>query len=222
MLKKIAHFFKVFTLCFFTFVMIYVAVFYLLSVIPVVGDKEKSQQTEDEVIIFLSTNGVHTDFVVPVLNDVIDWRTRLELPSHRAQWLAFGWGDRGFYLDTPTWSDLSLTTALRAISGTGDSAMHVTAYTHFEQGEDVVQLTLTKEAYLALVNYIDASFQSEQERYKPIKAHRYGLSDAFYEAKGSYSLFYTCNTWVNQGLKRTNQNAALWTLHDQGIFRHYK
>ncbi|MGG5506855.1 MULTISPECIES: DUF2459 domain-containing protein [unclassified Myroides] len=200
----------------------YVVLFYALALIPVIGSKKESQPAEDKVLVFLSTNGVHTDFVVPLVNPVMDWRTKLELPSNRTQWLAFGWGDRGFYLDTPSWGDLRLTTALRAISGTGDAAMHVTAYRYFVEGEDTVQLTLTRDEYLALVHYIDASFQAEQERYKVIEAIGYGKSDMFYEAKGSYSLFYTCNTWVNQGLKRINQNAALWTLHDQGIFRHYK
>ena len=44
----------------------------------------------------------------------------------------------------------------------------------------------------------------------------------FYEAKGSYSLFYTCNSWANQALKAANQKAALHTLTDTGIFRHYE
>jgi hypothetical protein len=44
----------------------------------------------------------------------------------------------------------------------------------------------------------------------------------FYNAKGRYSLFYTCNTWANQALKSANQKAALWTIFDFGIFQHYK
>jgi hypothetical protein len=50
----------------------------------------------------------------------------------------------------------------------------------------------------------------------------YGKYDVFYEANGSYSLFYTCNSWANQALKSANQKAALWTISDSGIFRHYK
>lgn len=222
MLKKIAYFLKVFTLCFFTFVVVYVVVFYLLSFIPVVTAREKSQQQEDEVIIYLSTNGVHTDFVLPLVDDVMDWRTKIEVPSSRTQWLAFGWGDKGFYIHTPSWSDLSLSTALSALSGVGESAMHVTAYTNFTQDESTVELRLSKREYQMLVYYIDASFEKQQQTYQRIEVEGYHQTDAFYEARGSYSLFYTCNTWVNQGLKQINQKAALWTLHDQGIFRHYK
>lgn len=49
----------------------------------------------------------------------------------------------------------------------------------------------------------------------------YGKNDIFYEAKGSYSLFYTCNSWTNQALKAANQKAAFHTFTDTGIFRHY-
>ena len=40
----------------------------------------------------------------------------------------------------------------------------------------------------------------------------YGKNDAFYEAKGSYSLFYTCNSWVNENLKEVGLKACRWTL----------
>jgi len=222
MLKKIALFLKVFTLCFFTFVVVYIAVFYGLSFVPSKGVNEKITSTEDDVIIYLSTNGVHTDFVVPVVHEVMDWHTKVEQPLNGAKWLAFGWGDKGFYIDTPSWSDLRITTALSALSGVGESAMHVTAYTTLIQDEHTVELKLSKKEYQALVYYIDASFDKKREAYQRIEVEGYHQSDAFYEARGSYSLFYTCNTWVNQGLKQINQKAALWTLHDQGIFRHYK
>ena len=49
----------------------------------------------------------------------------------------------------------------------------------------------------------------------------YGKNDAFYEANGSYSLFHTCNTWANNGLKACGQKACFWTPFDSGIFYHY-
>lgn len=222
MLKKIARFVKTITLCFFTFVVVYLGIFYILSLLSYKEIIARENQEEEEIIIYLSTNGVHTDFVLPVTTAIVDWRTKVELQGRAVRWVAFGWGDKGFYIDTPTWSDLRATTALQAISGLGASAMHVTTYAAFAAGEDRVKLTLTPTEYQTLVHYIDASFDKEQGRYKPINVQGYEVTDAFYEAKGSYSLFYTCNTWVNQGLKQCNQKAALWTLHDQGIFRHYK
>ena len=71
------------------------------------------------------------------------------------------------------------------------------------------------------VNYISDSFRNPLQP-EWIEGHSYGQKDAFYEAKGSYSLFYTCNTWANNALKAANQKASLWTVYDKGIFCHYK
>ena len=43
----------------------------------------------------------------------------------------------------------------------------------------------------------------------------------FYEANGSYSLFTPAILRANQALKAANQKAALWTISDSGIFKHY-
>ena len=37
--------------------------------------------------------------------------------------------------------------------------------------------------------------------------HYRSANDAFYEAKGRYSLFFTCNTWTNNALKICKQKA---------------
>jgi len=222
MLKKIARFVKVIILSFFTFVIVYLGVFYILSLWPYQKEAARGNLSGKEITIYLSTNGVHTDFVLPVTTAVVDWQSIFDFQSRTVRWVAFGWGDRGFYIDTPTWSDLRMSTALQALSGVGASAMHVTAYSAFVAGEEAIELTLTPEEYQTLVHYIQASFVVEQGQYRRIDVPGYESSDAFYEAKGSYSLFYTCNTWVNQGLKQCNQKAALWALHDQGILRHYK
>jgi hypothetical protein len=49
----------------------------------------------------------------------------------------------------------------------------------------------------------------------------YGTDDAFYEAKGAYDLFNTCNTWANGALKACDQKACWWTPTDKGIFHQY-
>ena len=61
---------------------------------------------------------------------VFDWSAEFPVGHMRAlatptEWIAFGWGDRGFMLNTPTWSDLRPGTAIVALSGAGSGAMHV-------------------------------------------------------------------------------------------------
>ncbi|MFY7811943.1 MAG: DUF2459 domain-containing protein, partial [Flavobacterium sp.] len=72
--------------------------------------------------------------------------------------------------------------------------------------------------------YVENSFEvDENKNYINIKTNtNYGINDAFYEAKGSYSMFKTCNTWVNNALNVAEQKNALWTPTDYGIFVHYR
>jgi uncharacterized protein (TIGR02117 family) len=83
---------------------------------------------------------------------------------------------------------------------------------------------ISNEQYAKLVAYIDNTFiRDADSKVMNIKTKaNYNNEDAFYEAKGSYNLFYTCNTWANNALKSCGQKAALWTPSDMGIFYHYR
>jgi uncharacterized protein (TIGR02117 family) len=83
---------------------------------------------------------------------------------------------------------------------------------------------ISKEQYGKLIAYITNSLQHDAAGHTMhiVTNANYGDSDAFYEAKGSYSMFHTCNTWANNGLKSCDQRACLWTPFDKGIFQKYK
>ncbi|MEZ2440477.1 DUF2459 domain-containing protein [Chitinophaga sp. RCC_12] len=55
--------------------------------------------SDADIAIYIPTNGVHTDLVLPVRTAQIDWSTRIPFSNTTgkdttAQWLAFGWGDK--------------------------------------------------------------------------------------------------------------------------------
>lgn len=197
----------------------------LLSFIPV----NSNQFTIDEpkVDIFILSNGVHTDIVVPAKNDYYDWTKQIKFEHTKskdsnAKYVAMGWGDRGFYLETPTWADLKVSTALKAATGLSSSALHTTFYKTMKEDASCKKIRISTLEYENLVAFINDSFETKLGKNMKIETDAvYGKYDTFYEAKGSYSLFYTCNTWANQALKSANQKAALHTLTDTGIFRHY-
>jgi len=92
-----------------------------------------------------------------------------------------------------------------------------------KEGENCRKIKISTDEYQNLVNYISESFQLDaNQKVQWISGDTYGNRDAFYEAKGSYSLFYTCNTWANNALKAAHQKASLWTVYDKGIFYHYQ
>jgi uncharacterized protein (TIGR02117 family) len=207
-------------------VFLYVILALLLPLIPINAKKT----TDPKVVeLYILTNGVHTDLVLPVRTSQIDWSQKLPFKNTKGQktdfrYIAFGWGDKGFYLDTPTWSQLKFSTAFKAAFWLSDSAMHCTYYKQMKEGNDCKKMMLTEQQYQDLIQFIDSRFDKDAAGHYilvPTNAV-YGDDDAFYDAKGSYNFTYTCNTWANDGLKVAGQKAALWTATDFGIFRHYK
>lgn len=204
------------------FVVIYAIFVFILSYIPVNTNTLQS----NDVVIYVRSNGVHTDVVVPVKNGIKDWTNEIlynqtKAKDSTANYIAFGWGDKGFYLETPEWSDLKASTAAKAAFYLGTSAMHTRFYKSVQEGEDCVKLTLSNQDYKALVKYIEESFLYDQNNKVIWIANKsYGQHDAFYEGQGRYSLFYTCNTWTNNALKAANQRTSLWTPLDKAILYH--
>ena len=218
--KKILKYIAIFLLS----LIAYLGVVTLLSYITVTGEIRKVKK---DVSIYILTNGVHTDIVLPLKNEHFDWSKQVNPADTKSKdtsfnYVAMGWGDKGFYLETPTWADLKVSTALKATTGISTSAMHVTFYKNMKENVSCKKIQISSENYNKLIAYLNKSFQTQSGKFLKIETDAvYGKTDVFYEAKGSYSLFYTCNSWANQALKAANQKAALWTITDTGIFRHY-
>jgi uncharacterized protein (TIGR02117 family) len=183
----------------------------------------------NDVTIFIQTNGVHAEIAVPVKNEQIDWSREVlyENTAGRdtsAGLISFGWGDKGFYLQTPTWAQLKFNVAFKAVSGLSTSAIHATFYTQLQQNASCKKILISKQQYARLVAFISRSFKTGTDGHLMyIKTNaNYGSSDAFYDANRRYNLFYTCNTWVNDALKSCGQKACLWTPFDFPIFRKYR
>ena len=203
---------------------LYVGVAFILSRISVA---KTALTAAADVTVFLHSNGVHTDIVLPIKTSQMDWSRQLpfaNIPSQDStmRYIAFGWGDKGLYLDTPTWADLKVSTAFVAAFWLGTAAMHTTYFHHLESGPDTIPLQLSHAEYARLISYIQQSFKLDAAgRVQHIQGHSYGRDDAFYEAHRVYSFLYTCNTWTNNALKASGQKACLWTPSDKGILHLY-
>ena len=181
-----------------------------------------------EVAIYIKTNGAHTDIVVPVRNKVIDWSHKLPFRNNISQdttysYLAMGWGDKGFFLDMPTWDDVTFSLAFKALFWLNSTAMHATYYYKMTEDEKCRKIMISYEQYARLIAFITRQFKTDAEgRFIVIPTNaQYGNSDAFYEAHGRYNLFYSCNTWANAALAACGQRHCLWTFFDKGIFLIY-
>ena len=208
----------------FIFAMLYIGVAWCFSRIVFQAEKD----TPHQMIIYIKTNGMHTDIVVPVRNAVVDWSQKIPFHNNISQdtvysYLGIGWGDKAFFLDMPTWDDLTFSLAFNAAFWLNSTAMHTTYYKELIEDETCRSIPISFEQYGRLVAYITHRFETDPEgQFINIPTHaQYGESDAFYQAKGRYNLFFSCNTWSNRALASCGQKHCLWALTDKSIFRMY-
>jgi len=207
------------------FVVLYLIAAFILSWLSV----GKEPGASNDVGIYILTNGDHTDVVLPVKNQLKDWSREVKFEntiSHdtTSKYIALGWGDKGFYLNTPTWAQLKLSAAFKAAFALSTSAIHATYYRNMVVSGSCKKLSISNNQYLRLVAFIDSSFKRDENgQVVNIKTNaNYNNNDAFYDAKRKYNLFYTCNTWANNALKAAGQKACVWTPFDKGIFYQYR
>ena len=118
-------------------VLLYLLVAFCLSIIAV----NKNAVSKEEVTIYILSNGVHTDIVVPVKSEEMDWSRHVKYEDTKgkdttAPLGGIGWGDKCVYLDTLNWLDHKFIVALNAAFGRGSSGMHETFLHPRVGGED--------------------------------------------------------------------------------------
>lgn len=182
---------------------------------------------EGDIEIFIISNGVHTDVCLPVKSKLINWAKYIDSSPFEGilldpEYISIGWGDKGFFLDTPEWSDLTFSTAINATFLPSPTAMHV-SYFDFtpKETESVRRCKITFEKYMELITFIKHSFLLNNNSL-PVLIPNVGYTetDNFYEAKGNYHLFKTCNTWTNNALAIAGVKTSLLALFEKGILRH--
>jgi len=196
---------------------LYIAISLILSSITI---DRKIENPVSEKTIYLTTNGVHLDIVIP--KEHIDSLLLLGLKQEKSdKYLAFGWGDENFYLNTPTWGDLTFKNAFSAMFLKSSTLMHVTRYT--SKSSDWIEIKITALELKKLSSYLQNTFKTSENGMKIILENKgYSSRDDFYKANGSYSCFKTCNSWVNSGFKESGLKSCLWTPFDFGLMNKYE
>lgn len=199
--------------------------------LPQVKREAEDRKEAKEVTIYVSTNGAHTDIVMPrnmnLPNSIVsfNWNNLVNDSlfgdvDSTYKYVAVGWGDKGFYLNTPEWKDLKVSTALKAAFGLGGTAMHVTYYRHMEaNGESTKEIKISALDYQNLIAEITQSFDLQDGIPKLIPHPNYGSHDNYFEAKGRYSLLKTCNVWTGNTLHKANITVGLWTPLQSGVMK---
>jgi uncharacterized protein (TIGR02117 family) len=179
-------------------------------------------------LLFVRSNGVHTDLIFPLHRPgFYDWRERFpesafpQLPEQPA-FIAIGWGDLGFYIDTPQWRDLQFSTAWRALSGKSPSVFHVELLSEAQlwAQSELFVLRVRAAQLQQLEAYVrDGIAAPPSQPAQRVPAAHYGAHDAFFFAKGHYSMWRTCNTWTADALQQAGIRVARWSPFAFGITR---
>lgn len=184
------------------------------------------QEPQTGIPIYVVTNGAHADVIVPLQGPTWDWRTRIPaavfpMALDKASHLAFGWGDRRIFLETPTWSDLTIANAVTALMWPSVSAVHVGLLSEPERLAGAYRIVLDDAQFQILDNYIAAAFMRDDSgNVMPIAGAHYTRADAFFEGEGAYTLFYTCNNWVGEALARAGVRVGRWTPFEFNLLYH--
>lgn len=192
------------------------------SLVPVNrGWAEPAQGTT----IYLADNGIHVDIVMPIDAQGLDWsrvipRSDVAAIDPNAGFISFGAGEERVYLNTPTWSDLTLRTAWSALAG-GRRVMHVEYVP--SPGYALREIRLRPAEYRRLWAAVRADLELDRRgRAQRIDHPGYGPSDAFYRATGKASALRTCNSWAASRLRLAGVKTSLWPPFAQGLVWRYR
>lgn len=209
---------------FIEFILAFGMIYWLISIfgaiIPVGGD-----EPEDPYPILVRTNGVHTDIIFESRTELYNW-TEFIPPEHfpyneTHNYIAIGWGDKGFFLDTPTWADLTFSTAFKAAFTPSATAMHVQYFDDKPSTHGRCKLVyMDRSKHDELVEFVTSTFKMKNGEVELIPDRGYWKDDNFYEANGNYHLFNTCNRWTNVALKEAGVKTGLFALFSDGIMDH--
>ena len=227
-IKKSFRFLIFTSLFFISCILIFLTCAFIFSRITIEGNKEKNSIHT----VFLMKSGIHVDFLLPISNEFKDWQEEFPISNTRSKdstykKIAIGWGSKDFYMNTPTWDDLTLKIFLISNFGLGSSAIQVKYYTDtLPKDSKITSLKLSNNQYKKLVKYIETSLKRSKTNNSsfilPKNPKVLTENNSFYDAKQTYSLLLTCNTWINNGLKASGQKACLWTPDAGGIFYQYE
>ena len=175
--------------------------------------------------IYLADNGVHTDIIMPVSAQGLDWtpllpRSDFAAADPQSNWIAFGAGEQHVYLNTPTWWDLTPRTIWSALTG-GPQVIHA-EYVPSPAYADR-EIRLRPEEYRRLWAAIRAGFALDS-RGRPVRIDHpgYGPFDAFYRATGKASMVQTCNSWAADRLRLAGVKVSAWPPFANGLLWRYR
>ncbi|GGA35095.1 hypothetical protein CYANOKiyG1_52640 [Okeania sp. KiyG1] len=177
------------------------------------------------ISIYIYNTGIHTDILVPVRTKIWNWQQYLDLKlianqSASIKYLAFGLGDRAYFLETYNGTSLPIVTIFKAMFLQTPSAMRVLAYRNIPQQYEIKCAIITQTNYRRLMEFINNSFQLDTQGNKINLLVDSNYGGGFYAAKSNYSILRACNDWTAEGMKLAGVKTPVWSGLSSSIMYH--
>jgi len=169
------------------------------------------QESETGVTIGIDATLVHTELILPINTTGHDWRSILPPdvfpPGEDPAYLSFSWGERDFFLATPSWSEFNLSRALRALFASNQSLVHI----YRLDGPKGHPIRLSEAQHERLVGWLQAEIG------QGAAIPGYESNDIFLPGTSRYSFIRTCNQWVADALAEAGVKVGSWTPFAQSL-----
>lgn len=189
------------------------SVFFLMLLLSLIPRKWQNKTSENicHSTICIADNGFHTDILLPVDNNELNYR-----------YLSYGWGDRFFFMKNPDRTGLKekLIGGFKALFFPTPAVVRVVKYSRLPSRVKCVRVS--EKDYLKLKQYIESYFKLSENGTRILLEKNPHYRNRFYQAKGTYTALFTCNSWTAEGLREANLNTPVWGGFSFSITIHLK
>jgi len=151
-----------------------------------------SYSKSSEREFYLSDNGAHVDIVL----------------REDGVFKLYGWGSKVFFTEVDTFDSLTIGKLYKTLITDPSTLVRVQKTFYFDSF-NWKTVKCSEKQYQIIKKHIDESHYNSE--YAP----------NYYYGKDNYRWYYTCNTWVNNGLKKAGLKAPLYTLTSESITKFY-
>ena len=123
------------------FPLLIVTLYFFIAYVFIFFPKTTSKQIEQNENIHILYSSIHTDIVFNIRD--INLSRFPKFKKKRNGYLAFGWGDKETYLNTPNIDDIKISTSLKALFINTPSLMHVSYIPNILRYKDIKQIKLS-------------------------------------------------------------------------------
>ena len=137
--------------------------------------------------MLLAVNSTMAFFIISCVSSTVTL-SDLKSTGFHLPVISFGWEDENFYINTPTWGDLTFNNAFSAMFLKSSTLLHITRYK--QKRSDWIEIKVNESELKKLNSYLQNTFKVNEDGNKIILENKgYSSIDDFYKSKGSYTCF---------------------------------